>query len=395
MFRYNLAFIVLLIIGLPYVLIKLITQKRFRYHFWDRIWPKPIKVDDYILVHLASLGEAKAFLNVKDTVEDLFKKKIIFSVTSNIGYEYLHSQGFTVLLAPIDFYTLYNRLFCYKLPYLAIFFETEIWPSYINFLRKNDIKVFLINARMSQKSYKFYKAFKSFSYTISQFNMIIAKSEVDRQRFITFNPNVKVCENIKYALKRKEFKSSYLKALKSDKKNIFVFASFHKQELKFLNNAIRDVLSLGYRVIIAPRYLEDLQLFENLLALLDIDYAYLSQNIIKDCVLVDSFGMLESIYSISDIVFVGGSLNSELKGHNPIEPAIYGNFVLCGLYMDSFAQEVEYLKNLGCLFQIDDINKLKGYVLKCQTLPVCDLERKKQDIINCYKKVFSEFFIQA
>ncbi len=383
-----------LVISLPYILLKLVTKKRFRYHFWDRVWPKPIKMDDYVLVHLASLGEAKAFLNIKDTVEDLFKKKIIFSVTSNIGYEYLHAQGFNVFLAPIDIYPLYHRLFFYQLPYLAIFFETEIWPSYINFLKQNNVEVFLINARMSEKSYKFYKAFKSFSHAISQFNMIIAKSEIDKKRFIKFNPNVSVCENIKYALKRKEFNLD-LKALKSDRKNIFVFASFHKQELKFLHNAIIDVLSLGFRVIIAPRYLEDLQLFENTLISLDVNYALLSQNVVKDCVLVDSFGVLESIYSISDMVFIGGSLSSKLKGHNPIEPAIYGNFVFCGLYMDSFTQEVEYLKKFGCLFQIDDVTKLKGYILKCQILPICDLQRKSKDIINCYKKVFSDFFIQA
>lgn len=388
MFSYNIIFFFVFLLSLPYLLVKAVSSKRFRYKFFDRINPKPIKQNDYILIHLASLGEAKAFLNIKETVESIFKKKLLFSVTSNIGYDYLKSQGLEVFLAPLDFNFLYKRLFKQNLPHLAIFFETEIWPSYINYLKKHNTRVILINARMSDKSYKFYLRFKVFYETISKFDVIIAKSQKDMEKFNKFNKNVKFCHNVKYALGKKTFDYDFLLTLKMDNKKIFVFASFHKQELEFLQKAINEVLSLGYRVIIAPRYMEDLPLFEKFLKGIAVEYSMLSKlSDIKDCVLVDRFGILEALYSISSMVFVGGSLSGKLKGHNPIEPAIYNNFVFCGLYMDSFAQEVEFLKNLGCLTQIDNINNLKEHILKIQNLRTLSFDKKKEEIENCYKSL--------
>lgn len=397
MLSYNIVLLLFFILSIPYLLIKLATKKRFRYGFFDRVLPKPIKINNYILVHLASLGEARAFLNIKETIEGLFKKKIVFSVTSNIGYNYLRSLGFDVFIAPIDFYPLYKILFKYNLPFFSIFFETEIWPSYINFIKKNNIKIFLINARMSEKSYKFYNIFKVFSHAISQFDCIIAKSEDDKKKFSKFNNNVSVCENIKYALKKKEFDYDFLPMLKFDYKKIFVFASLHRQELELLKKAIVDILLLNYRVILAPRYLEDLVFFENFLKNLSVEYTLLSQikTHVKSCVLVDSFGVLEAIYSVSNMVFVGGSLVSKFNGHNPIEPAVYKNFVFCGLYMNSFNQEVEFLKKLGCIFQLKNIDDLKDHVLNYQHLNTCDLEQKRSEIINCYKNIFLEYFTQV
>lgn len=397
MLSYNIAFLLFFILSTPYLLVKFITKKRFRYRLFDRISPKPIEIDDYILVHLASLGEAKAFLNIKETIEDLFKKKIVFSVTSNIGYDYLKSLGFDVYIAPIDFYPLYKKLFKYNLPFISIFFETEIWPSYINFIKKSNIKIFLINARMSEKSYKSYNIFKVFSHAISQFDCIMAKSEDDKKKFSKLNKNVRVCENIKYALKKKEFDYDFLPMLKFDNKKIFVFASLHRQELEFLKKAVNDILLLNYRVILVPRYLEDLVFFENFLKNLSVEYVLLSQikTGVKSCILVDSFGVLESIYSVSSMVFVGGSLVNKLNGHNPIEPAIYKNFVFCGLYMNSFNQEVEFLKKLGCIFQVKNIDDLKDNMLRYQHLHGCDLEQKRSEIMNCYKKIFLEYFTQV
>lgn len=396
MFSYNILLLLGFIIGSPFFFFKALAKKRFRYRLFDRIAPKTIKEKDYILVHLASLGEAKAFLNIKAVVEDSFKKKIIFSVTSNIGYDYLKKEGFDVFLAPLDFYFLYKKLFRNNLPFVAIFFETEIWPSYINYIKNKRVKILLINARLSEKSYKFYKKLKVFSDTIARLDCIVAKSQNDQERFCKFNKNVKVCDNVKYAIQIKKFEYDFLSILKSRNKKIFVFSSFHKQELDFLEKALVSVLSFGYMAVLAPRYMEDLPLFEKMLRNLGIEYDLLSyiKNTPRDCILVNSFGVLEAIYSISNKVFVGGSVKSTLKGHNPIEPAIYKNFVFCGLYMDSFKDEVEFLKKLGCLVQINDINKLNNY-LKIQDLPLCNLEQKNFEIIECYKHIFSEFVTQA
>jgi 3-deoxy-D-manno-octulosonic-acid transferase len=62
--------------------------------------------------------------------------------------------------------------------------------------------------------------------------------------------------------------------------------------------------------------------------------------------------------------------------------------------MDSFKEEVEFLKKLGCLAQINSIDELNNY-LRQQDLPFCDLDQKRLEIVECYKHIFSEFVTQA
>lgn len=63
--------------------------------------------------------------------------------------------------------------------------------------------------------------------------------------------------------------------------------------------------------------------------------------------------------------------------------------------MNSFNQEVEFLKKLGCIFQLKNIDDLKDHVLNYQHLNTCDLEQKRSEIINCYKNIFLEYFTQV
>ena len=62
--------------------------------------------------------------------------------------------------------------------------------------------------------------------------------------------------------------------------------------------------------------------------------------------------------------------------------------------MDSFKEEVEFLKKLGCLTQINSLDELTSY-LKQENLSFCNLDQKRLEIIECYKYIFSEFIIQA
>ncbi len=239
MLNYNILLFFVLILSLPYVFLKALLNKRFRYRLLDRIMPKPIKDSGYILVHVASLGEAKGFLNIKSIISNTFSANLVFSVTSNIGYDFLKSNGFDVFLAPLDFTFLYQKLFKYNFPKLAIFFETEIWPAYIVFLKKHNVKVILINARMSDNSYKFYSKFKLFSKTISKFDLVIARSKKDKEKFDKFNSNVCLCDNVKYILEKKIFDYDFLEILKKDNKKIFVFASIHEQVRFFAKSTQR------------------------------------------------------------------------------------------------------------------------------------------------------------
>ena len=66
----------------------------------------------------------------------------------------------------------------------------------------------------------------------------------------------------------------------------------------------------------------------------------------NDVLLVDTFGQLQKIYSIADVVYIGGSLIKR-GGQNPIEPAAYAKPIVFGKYMYNFEIESKLLKDTG------------------------------------------------
>ncbi len=360
-FLYNVFLFLLLIIASPIIIFKLLTNERFGYRVKDRFIPSyKICKENYMLFHASSFGEVKTILNVVQKFEQSLEKTSIFSVFTDTGYELVkNKEGF---IMPVDFYPIYKRIFC-KTPDLALFFETEIWPSYIYFLKKNGVRLALINARMSDKSFKLYKIFSFlFKKTIKQFDIIIAKSEDDAKRFKFFNKNVVTCGNIKQIkhpkiVSEKEKKSILKKFSIDTKKPIFTFGSVHKEEIDFISEAVSK-LKNDFFIIVAPRHKEDANLFYNAIKGLLRITERSSRLAAKEALLLDTIGELEEIYKISDIVFIGGSTNKTLKGHNPIEPLVYNKFIISGRYMESFKSEADSLVKMGLLKRITNISEL-------------------------------------
>ena len=74
-------------------------------------------------------------------------------------------------------------------------------------------------------------------------------------------------------------------------------------------------------------------------------------------ILVDVFGKLQNIYSISDICYIGGSIVPK-GGQNPIEAAAYGKTVLFGKHMENFQTEAETLIKYGGGITVADANDI-------------------------------------
>ena len=389
---YNILLVLFFIVSLPYILIKIIINSRFRYKLKDRFVPSErIRENNYILFHASSFGEAKTLLDVADMFKDSFGAQAVFSVFTDTGFKFI--KGEKVFLMPIDIYPLYSLIFKNK-PKIALFFETEIWPSYIYFLKKEGVKIVLINARMSDKSFKNYSKFAFFfKKVIGKIDLVIAKSKQDAEKFKKFTDNVKICGNIKQ-FKRQinvgsdEIDSLRKKFLINTKKRIVVFGSIHKEEIYFAINlitALKDV----YFFVIAPRHMEDVKLFEIRFKNHGIDYSKRSSSRrTRSVFILDTMGELEDIYKIGDAVIIGGSMVDGIGGHNPIEAVKYNKYVICGEYMESFASEVKNLKQLKLIFQSnnadDIIKKLRSLSLNGYSVNAENYFLQFKDIIGCY-----------
>lgn len=269
---------------------------------------------------------------------------------------------------------------------MALFFETEIWPSYIHFLKKRGVKLVLINARMSRSTYKTFKRFRFlFGTAIRQFDLVMAKSVTDSKKFKQFNPNTIVCGNIKQFKERRTAKSNTKSQFLIDSdKPILVLASFHIEEFD-LAVRITSALSDVFFIVIAPRHLEDVQDLERELKKRGIDFTKrTAKQKPKDVLILDSMGELEDVYSISKACIIGGSFNEKLKGHNPIEPLVYNNFTICGPYMESFEEELNQLKALKLIEQVSSLDEILRALRKPRDVDASPYFKNLEYILNCY-----------
>ena len=202
-------------------------------------------------------------------------------------------------------------------PSSAIFVESEIWPTMISELKRRAIKIILINARMSEKSFKRWLSIKYFGKNIlEKFDHIFPQNKETFLYFkklgikkIKFLGNLKFInthnENIK-EINRKLFKNKTVLCSASTHHNEEeIFADLHIKYKKRVPNLI---------TIIIPRHIERTDDIAQMLNSKNLKFARHSENKRNlnnyDVYIVDSYGESKSFYKISNVVFLGGSLVS-------------------------------------------------------------------------------------
>jgi 3-deoxy-D-manno-octulosonic-acid transferase len=224
---------------------------------------------------------------------------------------------------------------------ILIVMEAELWLMLFTCMRSKGAHTMLINARISQHSFKNYKKWRWFYKMIfDQIDVVFAQTQIDKERLeILGAKNVNVNGNIKTALVPK-LTCKYPKPTS----RVITFASTHEGEEILLLKALEPLG--GNMYCIAPRHPER---FENLNLELGkyakehgLRYGRLSDGGFKelDILLWDKMGELINLYAITDITLLGGSFLPNIGGHNPLEPAFFENVIISGIY--AFNQNALY-----------------------------------------------------
>jgi 3-deoxy-D-manno-octulosonic-acid transferase len=261
--------------------------------------------------------------------------------------------------------------------------EAELWYMLFLIAKKKGAKTLLINARISDKSYKSYLRFRFFYKKIfKNIDKVFAQSEIDKQRLQELGArSVEVIGNIKLA----QLPSK--KAL-FEKPNIttIVAASTHEGEEELVLNAYNKEFG---KLIIVPRHPERFlkveELIKNYVKDKNLTFHKFSnkEDFSSDIVLVDIMGILNDIYEISDITILGGAF-AKIGGHNPIEPAFFGNVIISGKNIFNQKSLFECIKN----YYLIENSELKEYLEKANTLlkPELTKEGSFEPIIKEIKK---------
>ena len=308
---------------------------------------KKISDRDAIWIHAASVGEIVAASPiVREMRKEHPEEVIIVSVVTATGFSMAHriiegADG--ILYFPLDLPYFTNRILNIVNPKVIVLVETEIWPNFLRVAESKNIPVMMMNGRISNRSASRYRLITFFTrHVLSSIRVFCMQSRIDAQYIISIgaDPNkVIVTGNTKYdqtyGIVTEEERGRLRKEMgfNDDAYPIMIAGSTHKGENIPVYKAFVKVKEQfpQAKLIIAPRYIYQADLIISEGVSLGVTMVKRSEmvsgcksDISYDGVILDTIGELGRVYSIGDLIFVGGSL-VRVGGHNILEPAAHGS----------------------------------------------------------------------
>ncbi len=323
-----------------------------------------------IWLHGASVGE---ILSVIPTIEQLEKNKKISQILitsntlssskilSNLKLKKTIHQFF-----PIDTNYHTKKFLDYWKPSVAIFIDSEIWPNMITNIKKKNISLILLNARITKKSFKMWKIFISSAKKIFQKFDICLSASMESKKYLKLLgvKKIKYVGNLKFSqTENNEYKlNNNLKKFFISKK-IWCAASTHNGEEKIcalthkkLKEKYKDLLT-----IIIPRHIDRTKNIIDEIEKLNLKvHTHDSKNKIDkntDIYLVNSYGKTKAFFKICKTVFLGGSIIKH-GGQNPLEAARYGCQILHGPNIWNFYEIYNLLNEHGVSNKVKNSNQI-------------------------------------
>jgi 3-deoxy-D-manno-octulosonic-acid transferase len=325
-------------------------------------------------LHCISVGETNAARPlVKELKENFPEYRLVVSTTTRTGQDLAKKvfaeEAELVFYFPFDWKFTVRRVLNKIKPDVVLIMETEIWFNFVREARKSGAKVFVVNGRLSEKSFTRYSLIrKTMRRVLHYVNLALMHNRADAERLVGLGmrrAKVKVTGNIKFdqtfdeteGALTGEFRTRF--AVSADAP-LIVAASTHAPEEKWILQALGEMRKNSKentpRLLIAPRHPERFAEVEELIRTSGFDSvrrSAIESNGDKsaEVILLDSIGELRAVYPLAEIVFVGGSLIPH-GGQNILEPATNQRAIVTGFYTMNFAEIVKEFTARNALVQL-------------------------------------------
>ena len=326
-----------------------------------------------IMFHGVSVGEVIALENLIKLARETFKDyKILITTGTKTGQDIAKKKYAGVA----DFVTYFpfdlpvcDKLFFKKIkPDIILMAETELWPFFAYYAKKNNVPLLLINGRISDDSFKTYQYFGwFFKHIFNCYDGIFTQSREDMEKMIKIGApagKTEVMKNLKFDIQKNTTPLDF----KKGEEKILIAGSTHKGEdeivLKTFCALKKEFKDL--KLIIAPRHLTRTDSVSNLIKQTGFKYGFRSKKedfSENDVILLDTLGELSRMYSVADIAFIGGSFNNT-GGHNPLEATIYSKPVVSGPSVKNFKDIYWLLSRSDAAKVVKTQEELEGHIRK-------------------------------
>lgn len=382
---YNILTILSIPFILPYLFYRAIKNPLYRKGLGQRIGflhkelVDNIKDKKVFWVHAVSVGEVVA---VSSLVRELRKRypetTLLLSTVTETGNRTARQMLPEVdhlFYFPLDFCWMTRKIVSIIRPGLFIITETEIWPNILMEMKKIGVSVVMVNGRVSRFSFKKYSIVWPFiKEVLKNIDLFCMQTDYDAERIIRLGAppeRVKRTGNMKFdqqvlSLGKVE---DYKKELGiNSSAPILIAGSTHRGEEEYVVNAFQRLREKYPELVlvIAPRHPERSDEVLSLLNRKGIPFVRWTQRQEgrgAPAIIIDTIGVLSSLYSIATIVFTGGSL-VQVGGHNILEPARWGKGILYGPYMDNFRELSDMFVSEGAAIQIKGPDELASTIAR-------------------------------
>jgi 3-deoxy-D-manno-octulosonic-acid transferase len=334
-------------------------------------------------MHAVSVGEVNVCTQLIKALEPRFPNlKIVVSTTTTTGMERLQNvlpSHVSKIYYPLDLRGWVSRALNTIRPEAVVLVEAEIWPNFLWKAINMRIPLFLVNARLSNRSYRGYKrAGFLFRRLFRAFTGVGAQNEVDAARLkeLGCRPEaIRVVGSLKYDAARVDERRlldvpGMLRQLgMQNGARMIVGGSIHKGEEIILSE---QFLRLQKKfpdlfLVLVPRHFELCREMGKELEARGLKFAYRSEIVEStryrpgevQCLLVNSMGELKHFYEHATVVFIGKSLAAK-GGQNPIEAAALGKPVVFGPNMSEFAEITRNFLEKDAAVQVQNEAELEG-----------------------------------
>jgi 3-deoxy-D-manno-octulosonic-acid transferase len=279
----------------------------------------------------------------------------------------------TIAFFPFDAPHLMRRALKNFAPRLILTLETELWPGLLVAARENQVPLYLINGRMSAKSFRSYRRLSGFFHRYGP-QRVWAVSPADGRRFaeVVGAARVALMDNIKFDRLAPGCSPEVepgLGHLLSSPSPLVIFGSIRREEEEKILTSIGRLLTLrpDLRIAIFPKHLARAEAWLKRLRGRGIVATLRSQTTTVcpagSVVVWDLFGELAGAYTLASAAFVGGSL-VDGGGQNFLEPLAAGLRPIIGPHWESFAWVGQEIIDCGLVLQVANEEELAARLLQ-------------------------------
>jgi 3-deoxy-D-manno-octulosonic-acid transferase len=408
LFLYNLLLLLALAVSWPWWLFRFLTTDKYREGMLERLgqirpeiyWNRAADSRRVIWIHAVSLGEVLAIARlVTELDKDLPKFQVRISTTTRTGQWAARARfgAERVFYCPLDLPWATRAYLNALQPAMLVLAETEFWPNLLSGCYRRGVKVIVVNARISDRSWPRYMRLRRYwKPFLGRLTAVLAQSALDKKRLrILGAPLVEVAGNLKFDVRPGQPSEAVrlLEAARGSARFLVAGSTLDGEEAALVSAWLKVLQADPNLVmVIAPRHPERFAAVTALLEKAGLEKAGLEKSGLGksgletagleksgvvwrrrtafgksplaagEIVLLDTIGELATVYGVATVAFVGGSLVAA-GGHNPLEPAQFAVPVVMGPHFENFRAIVETMqgKNAIRIVEADQLaNALAG-----------------------------------